>query len=84
MQAYDHPHPTIFPTSIEVAPPKPKPVPAPSELFTGQENVLDEMMRCFFPTSEWMPDKIRFVLYGLGGIGKTQIALKFLERVEHQ
>jgi hypothetical protein len=83
MQAKD-PHPTMLPASVEVVPPEPKPVPAPSELFTGREDVLDCMMKWFFPNNEWEPGRIRFVLYGLGGIGKTQIALKFLENVQHQ
>jgi GTPase SAR1 family protein len=42
------------------------------------------MMQQIFSSNEGQPKSIRFVLYGLGGMGKTQIALKFLENVKQQ
>ena len=56
--------------------------PLPTDLFSGREDELKEMERCFeFPkTSVGLKKQRRFVLYGTGGMGKTQMALKFLER----
>lgn len=56
--------------------------PPPTELFTGRDDYLDTMERSFevakAPTgikTQWM-----FILYGTGGMGKTQLALQFLRR----
>ncbi|KAJ7614774.1 P-loop containing nucleoside triphosphate hydrolase protein [Roridomyces roridus] len=50
--------------------------PPASQIFQGRKEILDKMQQ-YFPQE---PKKRRiFVLYGLGGSGKTQIALKFLE-----
>jgi Cdc6-like AAA superfamily ATPase len=74
--------PAESPGNVKAVPPKPKPVPAPSELFTGREEELNHMIEWLLPNNQWEPDCIRFVLYGLGGMGKTQIALKFLENIK--
>ncbi|KAG5333550.1 hypothetical protein C0989_005462 [Termitomyces sp. Mn162] len=54
-------------------------VPAPSSLFTGRANVLHQPEKYFInePSSLKSNYQKRFVLYGLGGAGKTQIALQF-------
>ena len=54
--------------------------PLPTEIFSGRENDLKHMESCFeFPsTSIELKRQRKFVLYGVGGIGKTQIALKFI------
>ena len=61
--------------------------PAPAPKFTGRLDVLGQMEQFFNPsTSSSSPDVDRqreqriFVLYGLGGVGKSQIAYRFLEK----
>lgn len=52
----------------------------PTTVFTGREDILNQLDRYF---SLKGPDKDKqhvFVLYGLGGAGKTQIALKFVDK----
>lgn len=50
--------------------------PPPSLSFVGRGDILQQMETCFFDGS----GKRRvFVLYGLGGAGKTQIALTFVD-----
>ena len=46
------------------------------EAFTGRQDVLGQMRDFFFDGSQ---KRHVFVLHGLGGAGKTQIALKFVE-----
>jgi hypothetical protein len=53
--------------------------PAPSRIFTGREDILSELEACFFP-ADATEDQKCFVLDGLGGSGKTQIALMFIKR----
>jgi hypothetical protein len=51
----------------------------PTSVFTGREDILKQLDGYF---SLEGPDKEKqhiFVLYGLGGAGKTQIALKFVD-----
>ncbi|KAJ6471957.1 hypothetical protein C8R45DRAFT_1078136 [Mycena sanguinolenta] len=50
--------------------------PPPSRIFHGRRTILDAMHQFFAKTTR--KQKI-YVLYGLGGAGKTQIALKFIE-----
>ncbi|CAE6483275.1 unnamed protein product [Rhizoctonia solani] len=50
--------------------------PLPSTMFVGQEDALAQMDRCIFDGTE---GRHVFVLYGLGGAGKTQLALKFAQ-----
>jgi hypothetical protein len=50
--------------------------PPPSRIFQGRRDILDKMHYYFF-TSDVGIQHI-YVLYGLGGAGKTQIALKFI------
>ncbi|KAF7318583.1 NB-ARC domain-containing protein [Mycena chlorophos] len=50
--------------------------PPPSDFFIGRQDILQQLESYFHPTS---PQKqIVVLLYGLGGVGKTQIALKFI------
>jgi Cdc6-like AAA superfamily ATPase len=60
--------------------PVPQPVPLTkhsSYLFTGRDEYLQEL-RDYFRSSIGGKRK-SFLLYGLGGMGKTQICLKFIE-----
>src|ERR1700739_3152438 len=58
----------------------PKPVlkacPAPTGVFTGRQDVLSKM-HAYFSSDLGM--RHIFVLYGLGGAGKSQIAYKFVD-----
>ena len=55
--------------------------PAPSHLFTGREDLLAQMKKCFSreDSSAESSGQLVFVLHGLGGAGKTQTVLKLLE-----
>ncbi len=50
--------------------------PLPVASFTGRKEILDKMHRYFDSDSKLQHV---FVLYGLGGSGKSQIAFKFLQ-----
>ncbi|KAF7371435.1 FabD/lysophospholipase-like protein [Mycena sanguinolenta] len=52
------------------------PCPPASRIFHGRRTILDVMHQFF--AQDTKKQKI-YVLYGLGGAGKTQIALKFIE-----
>ncbi|TRM67411.1 hypothetical protein BD626DRAFT_544908 [Schizophyllum amplum] len=53
-----------------------KPCPPPTHAYTGRKDILDQMDAYFSPVT----GKRRvFVLYGLGGAGKTQVGCKFVE-----
>jgi hypothetical protein len=49
--------------------------PPPSRIFQGRQAILDKMTHFF---AEAIGKLHIYVLYGLGGAGKTQIALKFI------
>ncbi|KAG8702027.1 hypothetical protein FRC08_003749 [Ceratobasidium sp. 394] len=51
--------------------------PAPTPLFTGREDKVEQVIACI---SQGGTQCCVFVLHGLGGAGKTQIALKAIER----
>ncbi|KAJ7728980.1 hypothetical protein B0H14DRAFT_3621656 [Mycena olivaceomarginata] len=50
--------------------------PPPSQIFQGRQDILEKMAK-YFSTDPGQ--RHTYVLYGLGGSGKTQIALKFLD-----
>ncbi|KAJ6603200.1 hypothetical protein DFH09DRAFT_882243, partial [Mycena vulgaris] len=50
--------------------------PPPSRIFHGRRNILEKMDQFF--TQDLEKQHI-YLLHGLGGAGKTQIALKFIE-----
>ncbi|KAJ6564965.1 hypothetical protein DFH09DRAFT_473958 [Mycena vulgaris] len=50
--------------------------PPPSRIFHGRNNILDKMYQFF---KQDLDEQHIYLLYGLGGAGKTQIALKFIE-----
>ncbi|KAG9114449.1 hypothetical protein FRC07_007645, partial [Ceratobasidium sp. 392] len=53
-----------------------KTCPPPSPVFTGREDEIQQITSCLFDGT--VARKV-FVLHGLGGAGKTQIALRFIE-----
>ncbi|KAJ7452801.1 hypothetical protein FB451DRAFT_1100594, partial [Mycena latifolia] len=50
--------------------------PPPSRIFHGRQQILDKMHRLF---KQDLNQQHIFLLHGLGGAGKTQIALKFIQ-----
>ena len=56
--------------------------PLPSEIFTGRVEYLEKMRETFSiqASSTERRKQRRFVLYGMGGAGKTELALKFLDQ----
>jgi Holliday junction resolvasome RuvABC ATP-dependent DNA helicase subunit len=55
--------------------------PNPSNFFTGQREVIAKLKRHFSNTNESAQKRMFFLLYGIGGIGKTQICLKFIQEM---
>ncbi|KAJ7878236.1 FabD/lysophospholipase-like protein, partial [Mycena leptocephala] len=56
--------------------------PPPSQIFRGRQDILAKMDEYF---SEDIGERHTYVLHGLGGSGKTEIALKFLHMTnKHQ
>jgi len=53
--------------------------PPPTPFFTGRKDILSQMHTYF---SENFGKRHVFVLHGLGGAGKSQIAFKFVEECE--
>jgi Holliday junction resolvasome RuvABC ATP-dependent DNA helicase subunit len=55
-------------------------MPNPSTRFTGRTEVIAKLKSHFFTnTNDAVQMRKFFLLYGMGGIGKTQICLKFVE-----
>ena len=55
-------------------------VPNPSNRFTGRTEAIAKLRKHFFTNTNDSAQKRKFfLLYGMGGIGKTQICLKFVE-----
>ncbi|KAJ7248842.1 P-loop containing nucleoside triphosphate hydrolase protein [Mycena haematopus] len=51
--------------------------PPPSRIFHGRQDILERLQQYF---SGVITEQRIYVLYGLGGIGKTQIVLKFIQQ----
>jgi Holliday junction resolvasome RuvABC ATP-dependent DNA helicase subunit len=60
-------------------------VPNPSTRFTGRTEIIAKLKEHFSanPNSGVQRRKY-FLLHGMGGIGKTQICLKFIEEMSDQ
>ncbi|QRV95706.1 kinesin light chain [Ceratobasidium sp. AG-Ba] len=54
-----------------------KACPAPTAVFTGRQDIIDQIVACI---SKGDTQRCVFVLHGLGGTGKTQLALKTVEQ----
>ncbi|KAF8696484.1 hypothetical protein AX14_001567 [Amanita brunnescens Koide BX004] len=70
-------HNNLFAGTLDKAALPPLPVKHSSTLFTGRDEYL-QRLRDYFSSSIG-DNRKSFLLYGLGGIGKTQICLKFIE-----
>ena len=55
-------------------------------MFTGRQDILERLRRCFdrLASSVSLKKQRVFVLYGLGGTGKTQIMLRFVDEFSDQ
>ena len=56
-------------------------MPNPSNRFTGRSEVIAKLKKHFSNTNDSVQERKFFLLYGMGGIGKTQICLKFVEEM---
>ena len=55
-------------------------MPNPSPRFTGRTDIIAKLKKHFIlNVSDRVQRRKYFLLYGMGGIGKTQICLKFVE-----
>ena len=52
-----------------------------SNWSTGQREVITKLKSHFSNTNDSAPTRKFFLLHGMGGIGKTQICLKFIEEM---
>ncbi|KAL2113889.1 hypothetical protein VUR80DRAFT_2014 [Thermomyces stellatus] len=50
-----------------------------SSLFTGRGDILQKLNRVFEPRARGSKPRRDFLLWGIAGIGKTQIALRFVD-----
>jgi len=48
-----------------------------SHMFTGQGQIGKRLETAFMPSKYKCPSQRRFVLFGMGGAGKTQICLRY-------
>jgi Holliday junction resolvasome RuvABC ATP-dependent DNA helicase subunit len=68
-------------TSGAVVPLKPNSTPH----FTGRADILDKLKEFFSRgNSDELGTRKHFLLYGMGGIGKTTICLEFIEDMSDQ
>ena len=56
-------------------------MPNASNRFTGRTEVINKLKRHFSDTNDTTQKRKFFLLHGMGGIGKTQICLKFIEEM---
>ena len=56
-------------------------MPNPSNRFTGHTEVIAILKRLFSNANDSAQKRRFFLLYGMGGIGKTQICLKIVEEM---
>src|ERR1700722_14227538 len=70
---------TSFPNTTSSTRAGSKRCPPPSRVFTGRRDILSQM-HTYFSTN--LGKRHVFVLHGLGGAGKSQIAFKFVEECQ--
>ena len=59
-------------------------MPNSSPIFTGRQDVLDKLEKIFVNQVTSRLSRHSCLLWGMGGIGKTQICLKFVEKMSHK
>ena len=58
--------------------------PNSSPIFTGRQDVIDKLEKIFnHQVTSRLMSRCSCLLWGMGGIGKTQICLKFMEEMSH-
>jgi GTPase SAR1 family protein len=56
--------------------------PNSSSIFTGRKDILEKLANIFVPRADpSLMSRRSCLLWGMGGIGKTQICLKFMEEM---
>jgi GTPase SAR1 family protein len=55
--------------------------PNSSPIFTRQKDALEKLEKIFVHRADRLMSRRSCLLWGMGGIGKTQICLKFTEEV---
>ncbi|AEO54031.1 hypothetical protein MYCTH_2296089 [Thermothelomyces thermophilus ATCC 42464] len=63
---------------------EPQPLGYTTRFFTGREDILAKLRACFYERNTGGKPRREFLLYGMGGVGKTQIALKTADDLEDQ
>ncbi len=61
-----------------------KPRHAVSSLFQGRRQILEQLSAFFALRENGKPLRREFLLHGMGGAGKSQIALRFAEEYENR
>ena len=59
-------------------------MPNPTNRFTGQTEVITKLKRYFSSANDSFQERKFFLLHGMGGIGKTQICLKFVKEMSDE
>ena len=60
-------------------------LPNPSTRFTGRTEIIAKLGELFFSNpNDGVQKRKYFLVHGMGGIGKTQICLKFIEEMSEQ
>lgn len=59
-----------------------RPKPTPSPIFTGRKSIMETLEVFFSVRPHGSTPRREYLLYGLGGAGKTQIALQFAQKYQ--
>ncbi|KAF2834882.1 FabD/lysophospholipase-like protein [Patellaria atrata CBS 101060] len=73
------PHILKLPQPVRV-----RPQPIPSPIFTGREDVIETLEKFFSPRPYGPTPRREYLLHGLGGAGKTQVALQFAKKYQNR
>ncbi|KAL2022760.1 hypothetical protein VTK56DRAFT_4576 [Thermocarpiscus australiensis] len=61
---------------------KPQSMGTTSRFFTGRRDVLETLYSCFAPRNSGGRPRREFLLHGMGGVGKTEVALRLAQDLE--
>jgi hypothetical protein len=59
-----------------------QPKPMPSPIFTGRNKIMETLDTFFSDRPHGSSPRREYLLYGLGGAGKTQILLQFVQQYQ--